>query len=231
VRDLRVENGSQNLLRDVCMRFAECLSRNSFPASPRAREPASPRAREPRGASRERASREARAASAQHVPSLRRPLCAADIRCPVSPRSHQPLAFSGSGRKVTVVAEDLTIVKDLCTYTIVILRQDKRLRDHAPTRRIRWARCNVSAPRWTWDESGRLRNRRRPLAVGGVDVTHWRRGRRWRRGQVRGGGSRGRWRGDRCGWEAGGGATVRRRECSPAGGHQAPSLPRIGLIR
>jgi hypothetical protein len=31
-----------------------------------------------------------------------------------------------------VIAENFVYMKDFCTYTIIILRQDKRLRDHAP---------------------------------------------------------------------------------------------------
>jgi hypothetical protein len=31
-----------------------------------------------------------------------------------------------------MIAEDFMIAKDFCTYAIIILRQDKILRDHAP---------------------------------------------------------------------------------------------------
>jgi hypothetical protein len=55
-----------------------------------------------------------------------------------------------------VIAKDFIIAKDFYTYTIIILRQDKSLRDHAPTRLIRRALCGVSAARWAWDETGQL---------------------------------------------------------------------------
>jgi hypothetical protein len=38
-----------------------------------------------------------------------------------------------------MIADDFIITKDFRSYTMIILRQDKRLRDHAPTRRIRWS--------------------------------------------------------------------------------------------
>jgi hypothetical protein len=52
-------------------------------------------------------------------------------------------------------------VKDFRTYTIIILRQDKSLRDHVAARRIGWAPCGVGAARWAWDETGQLRQRLR----------------------------------------------------------------------
>jgi len=39
-----------------------------------------------------------------------------------------------------MIAKAFISPKDLCTYSIIILRQEKVLRDHAPTRRIRPAR-------------------------------------------------------------------------------------------
>jgi hypothetical protein len=41
------------------------------------------------------------------------------------------------GRKGAMIANYFITGKDFCTYTIIILRQDKRLRDHVPARRIR----------------------------------------------------------------------------------------------
>jgi len=52
---------------------------------------------------------------------------------------------------------DLFFAKDFCTYTTIIIREDKRLRDHAPTRRIRWALCGVRAARCEWDLTVQLR--------------------------------------------------------------------------
>ena len=63
------------------------------------------------------------------------------------PRQHRSPAFRESGRKGAMIAKDFIIAKDFCTYTTIILRQDKSLRDHAPTRRIRWALCGVRAAR------------------------------------------------------------------------------------
>jgi hypothetical protein len=33
-------------------------------------------------------------------------------------------------RRTAMILEDFTIAKDFCSYTIIILRQDKTLRDH-----------------------------------------------------------------------------------------------------
>jgi len=52
-----------------------------------------------------------------------------------------------------MIANDFIIKKDFRTYTTIILRQDKRLRDHAPTAGAGVHYWVVSAARWAWDET------------------------------------------------------------------------------
>jgi len=60
-----------------------------------------------------------------------------------------------------MIAKDFIIAEDFYTYTIIIIRQEKILRDHAPNRLIRWPPWGVSAMRWAWDETRQLRQRHR----------------------------------------------------------------------
>jgi hypothetical protein len=46
--------------------------------------------------------------------------------------------------------------KDFRTYKRIILRQDKRLRDHAPTLPDQAGTCGASAARCAWDDAVRL---------------------------------------------------------------------------
>ena len=58
---------------------------------------------------------------------------------PAPLRHRRPPAFREGVQKGAMIANDFIIKKDFRIYTMIILRQDKRLRDHAPTRRIRWS--------------------------------------------------------------------------------------------
>jgi ABC-type branched-subunit amino acid transport system ATPase component len=60
---------------------------------------------------------------------------------------HAPLTFREGSRPSTMIANDSIIAKDFRTYKRIILRQDKILRDHVPTRPIRWSPRDVSAAR------------------------------------------------------------------------------------
>jgi Domain of unknown function (DUF1707) len=66
-------------------------------------------------------------------------------------------AFREGGRKGATIAENFIIAKDICTYKIIILRQDKSLRDQAPPRWIGRLLWDVSDERWAWDETSQLR--------------------------------------------------------------------------
>jgi hypothetical protein len=70
-------------------------------------------------------------------------------------------AFREGGRKGDTIAGIFIIAKDFCTYTTIILRQDKSLRDQAPSRSIRRRLWDVSDERWAWDETSRLHRRPR----------------------------------------------------------------------
>jgi hypothetical protein len=50
-------------------------------------------------------------------------------------------------RKSATIANDFIIAKDFRTYKRIILRQDKSLRDHVPTRPVGWSLRDVSAAR------------------------------------------------------------------------------------
>ena len=66
-------------------------------------------------------------------------------------------AFREGGRKGATIAENFIIAKDICTYKIIILRQDKSLRDQAPPRWIGRLLWDVSDERWAWDETSHAR--------------------------------------------------------------------------
>jgi hypothetical protein len=68
-------------------------------------------------------------------------------------------AFREGGRKGDTIAGIFIIAKDFCTYTTIILRQDKSLRDQAPSRSIRRRLWDVSDERWAWDETSQQRRR------------------------------------------------------------------------
>ena len=132
-------------------------------------------------------------------------------RQPAPLRQHGPPAFREGGQKAAMIANDFLIRKDCCTYTIIILRHDKRLRDHAQARRIRWPLRDVSAARWTWDETSQLRDLPpAPIGVGGVDGRFWSGRRKGSRDARAGaaaegvGATAGWW-----GWRGGGGGGVR----------------------
>jgi hypothetical protein len=51
----------------------------------------------------------------------------------LSPLSqHRAQSFHDIGAEGVMIAKDLIIAKDRCTYTIRILRQEQNLRDHVP---------------------------------------------------------------------------------------------------
>jgi hypothetical protein len=67
------------------------------------------------------------------------------VLAPAPLRHHRPPAFRVDGRNGAMIANGFVIGKDYCTYTILILRREEMLRDHARTRCIGWALRDVSA--------------------------------------------------------------------------------------